>query len=705
MSRIDFPKVYNPANQTPEELIENFVVRTALFRDIFEDIKNAEMKYPEQHYIIQGIRGQGKTTLLLRIAYEIEKDPELRKRLIPIVFNEEQYQISRLFKLWETTAEYLEEAGEITGLYNEMQQFEFNQDYEYRCFQLLENALKKHQKKMILFIDNIDEILNKFSKREHHRLREVLIESAELRIIGASSVSLEFHYDYGKPFYEFFRMPQLRGLSASETRTLLLKLGEQYQRERVKEIVTNQPGRIEALRRITGGVIRTIIILFEIFVDDTDGKAFQDLEKILDSVTPLYKHRMDKLSSQQQEIVDFIALKWDAVSTREIAQKTKLASKAVSSQLKVLEKYHLIEKEKTATKNYLYRIHERFFNIWYLMRLGRKWDVRRVRFLVEFLQIWCDEKELEQRAKKHLTAIQQGKIYDKHALFMTEALARTLLPRELQDQLIKTTRTYLAQAHSELKNYLCQSDLELIEDAKKALESKDLEKAIKIVEQIKMKSADDFNLLGFLYIISKKDLLQAKEYFLQAVEKEHANAMYNLALLYHYEFKDFQKAEQYYLMAVEKEHTGAMNNLAWLYFEQKIKRNQALKYAKQAYQKQKNNVNAHTYSMVLLWNNQIEKAYEIAQAFLSDLTFIEKYSQDISLFLRLLIAKKQYHLTLKIFNENPHQLKDRFKPIYYALMYFMQDEYPNEYRKMGGELTQTVEEIIEDIRQLEKDYQ
>ncbi|NOY59973.1 MAG: ATPase, partial [Calditrichaeota bacterium] len=76
-----------------------------------------------------------------------------------------------------------------------------------------------------------------------------------------------------------------------------------------------------------------------------------------------------------------------------------------------------------------------------------------------------------------------------------------------------------------------------------------------------------------------------------------------------------------------------------------------------------------------------------------------------SLFFLLLLAKKQYHLTYKIFKENPYALKDRFKPIYYALMYFMQDEYPNEYRKMGGELKQTVEEIIAKVHQLEKDYE
>ncbi|MBD3288812.1 AAA family ATPase, partial [candidate division KSB1 bacterium] len=449
MSRIDFPKIYNPANQTPEELIENFVVRIKLFQDIFEDIKTSSMKYPEQHYIIQGIRGSGKTTLLRRIAYEIDREKELRIRLIPIVFNEEQYNISRLFKLWETTAEYLEESDDVKGLYDEMRKFEMDDDYERRCFQLLEDTLKKLNKKMILFIDNIDEMLNKFSKIEHHRLREIFMQSPELRVIGASSASLEFHYDYGKPFYQFFHMPHLKGLTAEETKILLLKLGEHYKRDRVKEIVAKQPGRIEALRRITGGVIRTIVILFDIFVDDTNGNAFLDLEKILDSVTPLYKHRMDKLPKQQQEIIDFIALSWDAVSTREIAQKTRLESKAVSAQLKQLEKYNIVEKEKTDTKNYLYRIHERFFNIWYLMRLGRKWDERRVRFFVEFLQIWCDEEELKKRAKKHVQALKSGVCHEKHALFMTEALARTQLKRDLQHELIATTRMSLENAHSE----------------------------------------------------------------------------------------------------------------------------------------------------------------------------------------------------------------------------------------------------------------
>jgi len=999
MSPVDLPKIYNPALQTKPELIDNFVVRTKLFRDIFDDIKKSKMQHPEQHYIIQGNRGQGKTTMLLRIAYEINNDPKLSKRMISVIFNEEQYSITKLFKLWESIAEYLDEGNEINGLYEKMQALDYDDDYEFQCFELLERTLIENKKKLILFIDNIDEMFEKFSKKEHHRLREVFMESAEIRVIGASSVSLEFHHDYGKPFYHFFKMPYLKGLTTAETKKLLLGLGRHYKKERVNHIVKNQPGRIEALRRLTGGVIRTIIILFEIFVDDENGNAFKDLEKILDSVTPLYKHRMDKLSAQQQEIVDFIALNWDAVTTKEIAKKTRIQSKAVSAQLGQLEKFHIIEKEKTNTKNYLYRIHERFFNIWYLMRLGRKWDERRVRFIVEFLQIWCDEKELESRAHLHLNALKNGKINDRHAWMMTEALVRTSLKSELQSQLIKNTRMLLENNNSELCGYLSKCEDWINE---KDIQSSDLLDQIKNLEKKADKTPEDLNELGIFYITVKNDFKKAENYFLPAVQMGNAEAMFNLGLLYEKKIKDKKKAEEYYLMAVEKSDTGAMNNLALLYesafkdkekaekyflmavekgdakamfnlgliyitafndkeksekcylmavekgdaeamfnlavlyetafkdkeqaeeyylmavekgnakamnnlaviyqtafndnekaekyylmalergdaqamnnlavfyqvtsedkekveeyflmavekgnvsamnnlaslyqsefkdtekakryyllavdkgdadamyklgklyaknikspkkaekyyrmavekdhvkamnslaglyysefknfdktieyakmavdkghfiamrnlgflyekefkdnekaieyflmavgrgdtnsmnhlalmyFDERKNKKQAIELSEKAYQKENIAFHAHAHAIILLWDNQFEEVVDISENFLNDIKFLEEYAQGVNLFLMLLIAKKQYHLALNIFSENPHKFKDRFKPIYYALMHFMKDEYPNEYLKMGGELKETVDEIITEIKDMEKAYQ
>jgi len=772
MSPINYPKIYNPANQSREELIQNFVVRTEIFHEIFNDLATSEMKYPEQHYIIQGVRGQGKTTLLLRLAYGILEDKALHKRLIPVIFNEEQYHISRLYKLWETTADYLEEYGEIKGLYREMQSLDDDDDYERRCFDVLVKGLKKTSRKLILFIDNIDDLLKKLSPREHQRLREIFSESAEIRIIGASSVSLEYHYDYGHSFYQFFKMPQLKGLSTEETRTLLLKLGQHYKRARVKKIIEKQPGRVEALRRLTDGVIRTIILLYEIFVDDKNGNAFIDLEKILDAVTPLYKHRMDNLPPQQQEIVDFIALSWDAVGTGEIAKKTKIPSKAVSAQLKQLEKYHIVEKLDTSTKNFLYRISERFFNIWYLMRHGRKWDEKRVRFLVEFLQIWCDQEELEDRTRRHLNAIRSGGMYENQAFYLTEALVRTPIRRELQHELLSETRSYLGDKADEAVKHLSRSDFELSEQTKKAIrvenfdaaincyekisnksvdeiaaigaicgfsEKKDLEKAERYLQKavekdhagamynlavlyqtefkdykkaekyylkaVENNHADAMNNLAVLYETENKDYKKAEGYFLKAVENNHADAMNNLAVLYEKEFKDYKKAERYYLKAVKKDHTSAMNNLAVLYFLLiKKHKEKALELAQKAYVNDSDIYSAALLGIILLWNNHFPEAVEVSKRLLEHKDSVKQSPNDVSRFLLLLMAKKQYHLALKLFNENPNHLKDRFKPIYYALMQFLKDEYPDEFRKMGTELEETVNEIMRTIKQMEEDY-
>ena len=93
--------IYNPQNQSRDELIEGFVVRQQTFKKLFKAIKEAKMETPEQHYLILGRRGMGKTTLLLRLAYEIENDSDLNGWLIPLVFNEEEYGIRGLYKFWE----------------------------------------------------------------------------------------------------------------------------------------------------------------------------------------------------------------------------------------------------------------------------------------------------------------------------------------------------------------------------------------------------------------------------------------------------------------------------------------------------------------------------------------------------------------------------------------------------------------------------
>ncbi|MCD4676013.1 MAG: ATP-binding protein, partial [Desulfobacula sp.] len=303
--------IYNPANQTPDELIENFVIRKKEFTNIMDDIRRDKMKNPPQHYIIQGQRGTGKTTLLLRMYHEIKRDKGLNKWMVPILFSEEQYNIRTLFKLWEELAFHLEkEDSGFFGLVNRIEKLDYSdhEEYEEQLFELICDQIQKSKKKITILIDNIGLLFNRFNRREQQRLREVLLTGNKLRIIGASAYVLKSIQNYVKPFYEFFKVINLQPLNAKETKTLLLTLDEKYESGTIPNIIKKQPGRIEALRRISGGIPRTLILLFEIFSDNESGNSVKDLEIILDKVTPLYKHRMDDLPAQQQEIAHIIAM-------------------------------------------------------------------------------------------------------------------------------------------------------------------------------------------------------------------------------------------------------------------------------------------------------------------------------------------------------------------------------------------------------------
>jgi hypothetical protein len=98
----------------------------------------------------------GKTTLLLRLAYEIENDPDTHQRLIPIIFEEEaHYRINRLFRLWEEAAKLLARRDvKCNGLFEQMDKgYGDSRDYERFCFNLLISAVQRCGKKLILLID------------------------------------------------------------------------------------------------------------------------------------------------------------------------------------------------------------------------------------------------------------------------------------------------------------------------------------------------------------------------------------------------------------------------------------------------------------------------------------------------------------------------------------------------------------------------
>jgi len=536
-------------------------------------------------------------------------------------------------------------------------------------------------------------------------------------------------------FFHFFTMKSLDGLNAEETRELLLGLGDEEQTKKMAEILHTRPGKVEALRRLTAGVPRTLILLFEIFLDD-HGSALHDLDMLLDRVTPLYKHRLDDLPTQQQAIVTAIALGWDAMSTKEIAQKTRLPSKQVSAQLTQLERNFVVRRIPTSTKNHLYQLEERFFNIWCLMRLGRKNDRRRATWLVRFLEIWCDEQELAGRAERHLGMLREGKLEPRHALLWSQALAQSLRDPDLQQRVLDATREVLPQVSESLP----ESDYSLFGKADEAYARGDLKNASKYIQPLADKGYPDAMFKTALLYEQQGKLERAEHYYLMAVEKGDLDAMCNLAILYHQQGK-LELAEHYYLMAAEKGDAGAMCNLAILYHEQgnveraehyylmvveegdiDVMRNLATLYCAQAklpreaLELSRKGVvvdpsakgNLH-FGVIALWNEEYHEAFSAIDAALTEFAAEIEIIGDVLIFfpIVMLVAKGQTAFALKLFEDERYQnlnFKERFKPFYYAILHEIGESRRDDALRMGPELEETVKEIRSQFEVMREQY-
>ena len=148
-----------------------------------------------------------------------------------------------------------------------------------------------------------------------------------------------------------------------------------------------------------------------------------------------------------------------------------MPSKIISAQLNQLEKNQLIKNITTSTKNNLYQIKERFFNIYDHMRSGKRRNRNKVLWLIRFFEIWCNEQDLIERTQKHIKALRKRCLFDKHAYYISYALSKTHLPFDLEDELIKETRKYLGLIKSEFIADLDKSKVEVLEEAKELIKT------------------------------------------------------------------------------------------------------------------------------------------------------------------------------------------------------------------------------------------
>ena len=414
--------LYNAGRVPPEKIIAAFAARRQQFERLMADIAAEKPGSRAQHHLIVGQRGMGKTMLLARIAAELRTKPEFAARFIPLAFAEEQYAVDRLSKFWLNCLDSLADAREAANDTQAVAEIDAtvarlqasgartpkdDQPFADEVYAAFAAACRATGRRPVLLVDNLQLVFERLDHGQQHSLRELLMRPGSPILVGASPSPPPQTQDYGAAFYDHFKVHYLRPLDETEMRDLLLRLAEAAGRDDVRQRVLQHPGRLKALRQLTGGNPRTTLTLFFLYAEDFSPTVFGDLEGLLDRVTPLYKARLEELTPQQQVIVSAIANHWDPITAAALASATgvpldsshatrthhrhhtttNLPAGTISAQLDRLEKTGVIERtELFGDTRTGYQLAERFFNIWFLMRSASRRQRREVEFLTRFLE-------------------------------------------------------------------------------------------------------------------------------------------------------------------------------------------------------------------------------------------------------------------------------------------------------------------------------
>ncbi len=423
---------YNPAFLTSDELISSFVVRQADLELTVETIRN-NTGDSNQHILIVGPRGVGKTTLVLRAVAEVRRDAELKQRWFPIVFGEDSYEVCTPGEFW---LEALFHLGEQTKsekwkrIYGELKLEQDETRLRERTLAQLMDFADEQNKRILLVVENLNMILGEqIDGNDAWVLRHTLQNEPRLMLLGTATSRFNEIENYGKAMYELLKVHDLEPLNTADCRTMWNAItGVELSEERVRPI-----------KILTGGNPRLLSIIANFAARISLRELMLDLTQLVDEHTEYFRSHLEGLPSLERKV--FVALMdlWDPCTARKVARAARVDVNKTSSLLnRLVSRGAVVVFEKQGQKK-LYQVAERMYNIYHLMR-RRGGHSSRIGAVVNFMVLFYENEPLVRAVASvadEACKLDSGQRQDHYQAY--ETIQQKISSRELQEKILRAT--------------------------------------------------------------------------------------------------------------------------------------------------------------------------------------------------------------------------------------------------------------------------
>ena len=388
MSQTVVTRNYNPGFLTEDELLASFCVRTSEFESIVETL-GENTGNSNQHLMVIGPRGSGKTNLMLRVAIESRRNPELSSRIFPITFAEESYGVSTCGEFWLECLSRLadqapqpDRAADLGRSCEDLRGVQDDRLLAVRCLGALLDFADGAGKRLLLVVESLDAMFaGMLDPEAGWRLRKTLQTEPRIMLLGTATSRFPEIDRPDRALYDFFRVIELRPLDETECSALWHE-------------VSGEPpatGKIRSLRILTGGIPRLISIVAAFSAGRPLHELMKDVLDLIDVHTEYFRSHLDALPPQERRVCVALAELWKPATTREIADRARLGSSICSAQLKRLIGRGFVSEQGGTPRRKRYCLVEPLYNIYCLLRRRRRGASDAVEHLIGFMTAFYTE--------------------------------------------------------------------------------------------------------------------------------------------------------------------------------------------------------------------------------------------------------------------------------------------------------------------------
>ncbi len=430
------PIKYNPAFLSDEELAAAFVVRDD-DRNIVLRVVRDNSGESNQHVLIIGPRGIGKTMLVQRVALDIRTDEDLQAKWYPLIFAEESYEVGSAGEFWlEAIFHLANQTGDPrwTATYEELRGERDEDRLMRRALAQVLDFADQQQKRILVVVENLNMILGaQLADDCAWKLRHTLMHEPRVMLLATATAQLDLPENTNRAFFELFKTHELRPLADRECRAIW-------------EAIAGHdlgPRRIRALSILTGGNPRLLTIISHFGAKLSFADLMRDLTALVDDHTDYFKSHLEALPPTERKVYVALADLWDPSLARDVARAARQNVSKTSSLLKRLASRGAVTEIPGKGKHH-YRVTERMYNVYYLMR-RRGAPSERVRAAVKFMVQFYEEKEILEITKRLGTEACQLACRDRRLHFHAFEGIRKAVPPELRSRIIaRSPKGFLA---------------------------------------------------------------------------------------------------------------------------------------------------------------------------------------------------------------------------------------------------------------------